>query len=497
MSEIILFFLILFSFFKYLNFLALFLALFPFILFFLFLRKRELKKGKTPSIFFFYFFSIGIFYYLFVRFYIRVPFSRSPWLLLLLLFLNYFLIEVFVRFMEQGRYGMLIFFISFFALFLNPSPLLIVFIPLLLFISLVHENVHILRFEYGNKLIEENIVYKWWRYSYISIGFIVFFSVFVAFYPVNVHIHRPRLNINNPLFFKKPSHPPTLAQTPKKQSRYEKVVTLYKYKKMRNIPSWMRRLALWHPDKSLLVDILLLEFGLFVLLFVFKIFSGMRYWYIFLGLSIVFTVLLVGFFAYIVYIMGSYILKNNANISSWGKAISFSPDFAPKLSNSGEIITKIVTIGGRHTLFFSIFLNIGLLITIILSIAIIFIVILKIMKKIKIEGYIEIPKEKMKENENTFSSFDSSEFLKILEKDQRYALEYLYKTIREKFYKDYAYLTPYEFLKKIKKGTSPEEVRFWEDITPLFVNIRYSKGSIEKDKVLSLWNNYSAIFFSM
>ncbi len=111
------------------------------------------------------------------------------------------------------------------------------------------------------------------------------------------------------------------------------------------------------------------------------------------------------------------------------------PNFSPKLSNSGEIVTKIVTIEEKHSLFLSIFLNVGLLIIMILSIIIIFIVILKIMKKIKIEGYIEIPKEKIEKEGKSTSSFDCGEFLKVLEKDQDHALEYLYRAIREELYK--------------------------------------------------------------
>ncbi len=499
MFEIILFLLIIFSFFRYLSFVDLFFILSPAILYFFFLRCQELRKEKTPAVFFFYFLSIGIFYYLFVRLYLKIPFVKSPWLLLLLLFSIYFLIEIFVRFKKQGKFGILISSASFFALYLNPTPFFIIFIPLLLIISLIYENILILSFEYGKEIIKNQLFYKWLRYSYLSIGFIFILFIFLAFLPLNIHISGSRFAINHFFSKAKPSPSPMMTFTPKAViEKGERIVTLYTSKGGKQLPLWIKKFALWRLDKSLLVDILLLEFGLFALLFLFKIFSKMRYWYIFLGLSIMFTALLVGIFAYIIYIIGSYILRKDISTSPWGNMGKSYPNIISSSMNLDKVTTKTVMVEGGHTLFLSILLNMGLLIIMGLSIVIIFIVILKIINRVDIKNYVEIPEGEIENEDQTpFVPPDRGEFLKILEKDPRYAIEYLYNNVRERFYKRYTHLTPYEFLKKVEGEAGGIELSFLEKITPLFIMARYSNVSPKREIILSVWEDYSAIFFNI
>ncbi len=497
MFEILLFSSLVYTLFEMIHNISLFFVFLPFSLFFFWLRYREMKREKIPIVFFYYFFFSGAFYIIYVKYLLKISVLDGPWPLLGILLFVYVIIEIFVRFILFGKFKTCVFLFSFILLFLVRESWLLFVIPLFLGITIFYREITFMEKEYGRYIKgRENLRTRWIGYSLPLLLFFVFSLLFLSFLPLPpYHFSNPIKDLSLPSVHS--PIPDNLTPKEKSSPNVEGVITVYKYKeKKKELPGWLRRLASWKPNKSLIVDILLLEFGFFVFLFLYKIFSGMRFWYLFLVLSVLFALLSIGIFGYLVYTIGSYVLKGRpvSFLESKGGISSLFSNKAPEVTSE---ITKVITIEKEGHYLLPLILNAFLLLIFLTSIVVIFFVILKVIRKLEFSKGEDISVEEEKERKEYGKEKFKESFFIHLKSDPGYALEVLYDNLRSQFYPSERHLTPYELLKKIKKNSTRSEYEFWKRLTSLFVKVRYGVFFPERQEVLSLWEDYSAIFFSM
>ncbi len=503
MYEIALLLSLLFIFFATFGYSILFLLLSPFFALFFWLRYREMRKELLPRIFFLYLIFFGVVFWLYTAFYLKQPFFKAPWILLLILFFSYFVIETVVRFSIYGTFKLPLFFSMFGILYLSfekglKNPIFsIIVIILMVIIFLKEERIYIKR-EYGGRAEVDSYegLQDMWRKFILPYILLLVVFIFIAFsLPLPDH----GLSIRFLSFKGGFEH---IQPTPKEmikgnsiQGKNVKTITIYRYKEKegKNPSGWVKRLITWRPDKSLIVTILLLEMGLFGLLILYKVFSRMRYWYVFLFVSIVFTLLSVFIFSYIVYRIGTYILKGNGKVPLDKGVVSFS---GPASSQVGtNAVYKVLELEKQGHIWIPILLNVLLILSFLVLIVIILIISIKLFEKLRMDT--NPIYERTNQNEpyttNSYEKKDTETiFHKLLREDPRGALEYMYTLFRKKKGEEDDHLTPYEFLNKLKETKSFSDMKTLQELTELFVRVRYAHTFPSFEEVLLLWNKLSS-----
>ena len=503
MYEVALFLLSLFILFAAFGYSTLFLLLSPFFALFFWLRYREMKKELLPRIFFLYFIFLGVVFWIYTALYLKLPFFKAPWILLLLLFFSYFVIETVVRFFIYGTFKLSLFLLVFGILYLSfekglKNPVFSIVIIILMVIVLIKREAIYIKREYGAKV--ESGSYEGlqdiWKRSVLPHILLLSIFIFIAFYfPLPDH----GLSLR---FFSFKGGFEHIQPTPKEmikgkgiQGKNTKTITIYRYKENqgKDLPGWVKRLITWRPDRSLIITILLLEMGLFGFLVLYKVFSRMRYWYIFLFISTAFTLLSVSIFSYIVYRIGTYILKGNGKAPLDKGVASFS---GPTSSQVGtNAVYKVLELEKQGHIWIPILLNVLLILSFLTLIIIIFIITIRVFEKLRINGrpISDMVSQSKEYTPHSYKEEDiSKHFQRLLKDDPEKALEYMYALKKKKKGEEDGHLTPYEFLNKLKKTKVFSDIKTLQEFTELFVRVRYAHISPSFEEVLLLWNKLSS-----
>ena len=502
MYEMALLFLLLFIFFATFGYGTLFLLLSPLFALFFWLRYREMKKEFLPRIFFLYFIFSGVVFWLYTALYLKLSFFKAPWILLLVLFLSYFIIETVVRFSIYGTFKLPLFFFVFGILYLSfekglKNPIPSIFAIIFMVIVLIRKEAIYIKREYGSRVGVDSYegLSDTWKRSVLPHILLLSIFIFIAF-----SLPLPDYGLS-PGFFSHKEASKHIGPTPKEtvkaksiQDNKTKTITIYRYKEKqgKDLPGWVKRLITWRPDKSLIVTILLLEMGLFGILVLYKIFSKMRYWYIFLFVSTAFTLLSVSIFSYIVYRIGTYILKGNGKAPLDKGIISFG---GPASSQVGtNAVYKVLELEKQGHIWLPILLNVLLVLSFLALIVIIFIIAIKVFKKLRIEERFisdEVNQNDIYTPHSHRKEDISKHFQRLLKSDPGKALEYMYTLFREKKGEKDGHLTPYEFLNKLKRAESFPDIKALQKLTELFVKARYAHIPPSFGEVVFLWERLS------
>ncbi len=473
----------------------LFFYIFPFTFLFLYLRERDLKKERTSYLFFLYLLFIVLINI--VLYYKESPKDMRLYLtselggrLLALLFIYYF-IEIFARYIVYRSRKVEVFLFSFILSFMcfytnKIHDIYLLFLLSLIFFILIIEYSTYLKREYNYYLKDGELVKYWITYFSPYIFIILLLSMIIIVLPFHVNSSLTKAPITKyPYFFAKKT---PIFHKVNRVIEKDKII-INKVYKDKNLPFWIKKIARWKVPTSFIVIFLLMEFGLFVFLFLYKIFSNMRFWYIFLFISIGFTFSLVVFFSFLVYKFALYLLENKNKNPSFSGFSGFYGSSSYQ-GGVGGIVTKTVVVNNDRGIFFSAFLNVLLILIIVISIVIIFIFIIMLIKKVQIRNEISwIPDKNDISASQRKVTLDEEKFAEVLEKDPSYALDYLYSHIRKAYFPFLSHLTPYEFLEKMTKEQDPF-IKFWKDITKFFVETKYFSKTVDKETLLNIWKAY-------